>query len=312
MRLLAAILLGMLLFSQRALAHDLAHDLAQDLALSWSAPAGCPGLAELEAGLTTRQKRPVRLGPNAPLRIAATVTRDREGFRLDLATHTESGDSRRELYTQSCNELARATLLVASLLLSTPPGASAAGEKAAPSSQPSVTPMQLGPSWHVTVAGALDAGKLAVFAPGAAVKLGVDFDAVRIRVGALYLAPRSVAIDQAPDARVVLQLMAAEASLCYGWTRAPRLSSCAYAEVGSLRAQGRGFAQDEHTASLWLAGGLGVQLGVNMASWLELEGELSLGVPFQRAQLATRDLGLVYRVSAVYGQLQAGFCAHFL
>lgn len=301
MRLLAATLLGLLLISQRALAHD--------LALSWSAPAGCPGLAELQAGLTTRHKQPVQLGPDAPLRIDATVTRDRDGFRLVLVQRTESGESRRELYTQSCNELARATLLVASLLLSTPPGATAVEETAAPRPAPRATNVR--PSWHVTLAGVLDAGKLAVFAPGAAVKLGVDFDALRIRVGALYLAPRPVAIEQAPGARVVLQLMAAEAALCYGWTRAPRLSSCAYAELGSLRAQGRGFAQDEGTASLWIAGGLGMQLSVGLSSWLALEGELSLGVPFQRAQLATRDLGEVYRVSAVYGQLQAGLCAYF-
>jgi hypothetical protein len=302
MRLLAAILLCMLLISQRAL--------ADDLTLSWSAPAGCPGLAELQAGLTTRQKQPVQLGPNAPLRIDATVTRERDGFRLVLVEQTESGESRRELYTQSCNELARATLLVASLLLSTPPGAIAVDEAAAPSLEPRPT-TQVRPSWHATLAGVLDAGKLAVFAPGAAVKLGVDFDALRIRVGALYLAPKSVAIEQAPGARVILQLMAAEAALCYGWTRAPRLSSCAYAELGSLRAQGRGLAQDEDTASLWIAGGLGAQLSVGLASWLDLEGELSLGVPLQHAQFATRDLGVVYRVSAVYGQLQAGLCAYF-
>jgi len=301
MRLFAATLFGLLVFSQRALAND-----AHDLTLSWSAPEGCPGLAELQAGLSTRHKHPVQLGPDAPLQVDATVTRDREGFRLELVTHTETGDSRRELYTQSCNELARATLLVASLLLSTPSAAPAPAEQSPHMPAASRTRV----SWHATVAGVVDAGRLAVFAPGATVKFGVDLDAVRLRVGALYLAPRSVAIAQAPGAEVVLQLMAAETSLCYGWTRAPRVSSCAYAELGSLRAQGRGLAQDEKTASLWLAGGLGLQLSVGLAQWLDLEGELSLGVPWQRAQLATRDLGIVYRVSAVYGQLQVGFSAH--
>jgi hypothetical protein len=303
MRLLAATLLGMLLFSQ--------HALANELALSWNAPSGCPGLAELQAGLETRQKRPVQLGPDAPLEIAANVTRDRDGFRLELVTHTESGDSKRELYTQSCNELARATLLVASLLLSTPSAATPPrdGVEQRMAIEPAAAPTRV--SWHATLGGVLDAGKLAVFAPGATAKLGVDVDATRIRVAALYLAPRSVAIDQAPGARVVLQLMAAEASVCYGWTRAPRLSSCAYAELGSLRARGRGLAQDEGTSSLWLAGALGLQLSFKLSSWLELESELSLGAPLRRAQLATRDLGLVYRVSALYGQLQAGLCAYF-
>jgi hypothetical protein len=302
MRLLAATLLGMLLFVPPSGA------LANELTLSWNAPGGCPGLAELEAGLTTRQKRPVQLGPGAPLRIDATITHDREGYRLDLVTHTESGDARRELYTQSCNELARATLLVASLLLSTRPAAIAPRER---DLQPEPTERAWRASWHVTVAGALDAGKLAVFAPGASVKLGVDLDALRLRVGALYLPPRSVAIEQVSGARLVLQLMAAEATLCYGWTRAPRLSSCAYAELGSLRAQGRGLAQDENASSLWLAAGLGLQLSFSLSSWLELESELSLGAPFQRAQFATRDVGPVHRVSAVFAQLQTGLCAHF-
>jgi hypothetical protein len=301
MRLLAAIFLGALFYAPQAL--------ASELALSWQAPEGCPGLAELASGLATRQKRPVQLGADAPVRIDAKVTRDRAGFRLDLQTHTETGDSQRELYTQSCNELARATLLLASLLLSTPPPASEPDAPAVPSEAASTRSLQR--SWHVTLAGALDAGKLAVFAPGASVKLGVDLNALRLRVGALYLPPRAVAIEQAPGAHVVLQLMAAEASLCYAWTRAPRLASCAYAEAGSLRARGRGLAQDEHSSSLWLSAGFGAQLSVALAPWLELETELAVGVPFQRAQLATRDLGLVYRVAAVYGQLQAGLCAHF-
>jgi hypothetical protein len=302
MRLLAATFLGVLLYSQ--------HALASELALSWQAPAGCPGLAELQAGLATRQKRPVQLGADAPVRIDAKVTRDRAGFRLELQTHTESGDSRRELYTQSCNELARATLLLASLLLSMPPPpAAAVPAPALPEAAPGPERSNR-PSWHLTLAGALDAGKLAVFAPGAAAKLGVDLDALRLRAGAVYLVPRSVAIEQVPGAAVVLQLLAAEASACYGWTRAPRLASCAYAELGSLRARGRGLAQDEHSSSLWISAGLGAQLSVSLASWLELETELSLGVPFRRAQLATRDRGLVYRVSALYGQVQAGLCAH--
>jgi hypothetical protein len=293
----------MLLFSQRAL--------ASELTLSWNAPSGCPGLAELQAGLETRQKRPVQLGPNAPLRIAANVTRDRKGFRLELVTHTESGDSRRELFTQSCNELARATLLVASLLLSTPSAATPPRGSSEQHSQLALPAAATRVAWHAKLAGVLDAGKLAVFAPGVTAKVGVDLDAVRIRVAALYLAPRSVAIDQAPGARVVLQLMAAEGALCYGWTRAPRLASCAYAELGSLRAHGQGLAQDEDSSSLWLAGALGLQLGFELSPWLELEGELSLGAPLRRAQLATRDLGLVYRVPALYGQLQAGLCAYF-
>lgn len=299
MRLFAATLVGLLLFSERALANE--------LSLSWNAPSGCPRLHDLQAGLETRQKRPIKLGPGAPQTLDANVVRERDGFRLVLVTHTESGDARRELYTKSCNELARATLLVASLLLSTPP-VPASRDEPAQRARPSPSARV---SWHATLAGVLTVGRLAAFAPGVTAKLGLEIAALSVRLGALYLAPRAVTVEQAPGAQVVLQLMAAEASLCYGWTRTPRLASCAYAEIGALRAAGRGLAQDERSASLWLAGALGLQLNVPLAAWLELEAALSLGVPFQRTQLATRDLGLVYRVSALYGQLQAGLCVHF-
>lgn len=294
MRLLAATLIAVLFYSQ--------HARASELALSWQAPPGCPALAELQAGLDTRQGRRVQLGADAPVRIEATVTRDRAGFRLDLQTHTETGDSQRELYTQSCNELARATLLVAGLLLSTPlPAASPVA---------AVPAASIRRAWHVTLAGVLDAGKLAVFAPGAVAKLGLDLDALRLRLGASYLPPRRVAIEKVPGASVDLQLMAAEASLCYAFTRAPLLASCAYAELGSLRARGRNLGQDEGSSSLWFSAGLGAQLGVALTSWLDFETELTLGSPFRRAQVATRDLGPVYRFSAIYGQVQAGLCAY--
>jgi hypothetical protein len=297
MRLLAATLFAVLCFSQ--------HALASELALTWHAPSGCPGLAELQAGLETRQGRPVQLGADAPVRVDASVTRDRAGFRLDLRTHTESGDSRRELYTQSCNELARATLLVAALLLSTPPPAATV-----PAPGVSDAPSTIRTAWHVTLAGVLDAGKLVVFAPGAVAKLGLDLDALRLRLGALYLPPRGVAIDKVPGASVDLQLMAAEASLCYAVSRAPLLASCAYAELGSLRARGRNLGQDEVSSSLWFSAGLGAQLGFALTPWLDFEAELTVGSPFRRAQIATRDLGRVYQFSAVYGQLQAGLCAY--
>jgi hypothetical protein len=157
----------------------------------------------------------------------------------------------------------------------------------------------------------MDAGRLPRFGAGLAGRLGLDLGALRLEVGALYLPPRTTGIEQLPGAQVSLQLIAAEATLCYALTRAPRLAPCAYLEVGSLRTQGRGLAQDERAASVWLSGGLGAQLGVPLTSVLELQAQLALGLPLRRAQLATRDLGLAYRVSAVNAELQLGLRAYF-
>jgi hypothetical protein len=295
MRLLAATLWSLLLYSHPAL--------ASELTLSWRAPEGCPTLANLQAGLESRLHRPVQLGPGAPIQVEAAVARDRAGFQLDLRTHTEAGDSRRELYTQSCNELARATLLHASLLLSTL--AAPAAAEAAPA------PRVLATHMHLTAAAVVDAGRLPVLAAGAAARLGIDVDAFRLQAGALYLAPRSTALEPASGANASLQLTAATLAACYALTRAPRLLPCAFAELGSLRAAGRGLAQDERTQSLWLDAGLAAQLSFGVTSWLDFETELSAGIPLRRPQLATRDLGVVYRVPALFGQLQAGLTAYF-
>jgi hypothetical protein len=146
---------------------------------------------------------------------------------------------------------------------------------------------------------------------GAALGLGIDLAALQLRAGALYLLPRTTDVPQAPGASMSLQLTAAELGACYALTRAPRLSPCAYAEIGSLRAQGAGLAHDEHSASLWLLGGLSVQLRLHLGPRLDLDTEASLGIPVRRAQIATRDAGEVYRVPVATGQVRAGLSLHF-
>src|SRR5262249_27775024 len=110
MKILAATVLTALLFSTRAV-----H--ASDVDLSWQAPAGCPDRDSLRDGLTRRLGRPIRLGGDAPVQLSGGITAVGHGYALELRTRRGEVSDRRQLQARSCNELARASLLVLSLLL---------------------------------------------------------------------------------------------------------------------------------------------------------------------------------------------------
>jgi hypothetical protein len=279
---------------------------ASDLALQWQAPAGCPDSNELQASLRTRAGRPITFGPDAPTQLDAQVTRDGPGYRLQLSTHTESGDEQRLLEARSCNELSRATLLLGSLLLSTHPAPIA--DPSAASDAPSAGARGY---LHVTLAGALDFGRLPAPAPGISARIGVDIARLRLMLGGLYLPWQARAVASQPGANVSSQLTAAQLCVCYALVVSPWLGPCAYAEVGSLAARGHGLPQNERSTSLWLLGGLGLALSAPLTRWLDLSAEASLGAPALRAQLSVRDLGRVYQVSVLSAQLQVGMRLRF-
>ena len=307
MRWLAATLLSAgLLCSVEARAQT-----RSDLALHWQAPVGCPDASELTAGLRTRLGRAITLGPDASTRLDAQITRDGSAFRLQLNTRTESGTEQRVLEARSCNELARATLLVASLLLSTHPVPAA--EPAPMSHAASSHAVSAGARGylHLTLAGALDLGRLPALGPGLSARIGADIGRLRLQIGGLYLPAQARALMSQPGASVSSQLTAAQLAVCYALVVSPWLGPCAYAEVGALPAEGHGLPQNERKTSLWLLGGLGLALSVPLLSWLDLSAEASLGAPLLRAQVSVRELGRVYQVSVLAGQLQAGLRVRF-
>lgn len=276
---------------------------ASELALHWQAPLGCPDESELQAGLRTRLGREIALGPDAATQLDAQIAREGPGFRLELNTRTENGDEQRVLEARSCNELARATLLVASLLLST----HAAPVQHAHSEHGASVHGHL----HVAVSGVLDFGRLPASAPGVGVRFGVDVARLRLWLGGLYLPAQARALGAQPGASVSSQLTAAEIGVCYALIVSPWLGPCVYGELGSLRAEGHGLAQNERTTSLWLLGGLGLSLSVPLVRWLDVTTEANLGVPALRPQLSVRELGRVYQVSALAAQLQVGLRLRF-
>ena len=77
--------------------------------------------------------RPVRLSSRARVGMSGVVEPSGRGYKLELRTHVDDSSDRRELHARSCNELARASLLVLELLLVQGPALppTAAGNQAA-------------------------------------------------------------------------------------------------------------------------------------------------------------------------------------
>jgi hypothetical protein len=301
MRWLAATLLGAGLLCSAPRAQ------ASDLALAWSAPAGCPDVSELQASLRTRLDRPLRFGLDAPTALSAQIERAGAGFRLTLNTRTESGQEQRNLEARSCNELARATLLVAALLLSTHPLPPPESVSPAPAQRSAATRGPL----RLTLSGVLDLGRLPAPAPGFGARLGIDVGRLRFSAGGLYLPERARPVASQPGAEVAVQLTAAQLDVCYALIVSPALGACVTGEAGVLSAKGRGLREDQRASSFWLLGGLGMALWAPLTSWLDLAAELTLGLPATRAQLSVHDLGSIYRVPVLTGQLQVGLSARF-
>lgn len=77
--------------------------------LEWSAPADCPPREAVEASAAALLGRPLATGdPGTRVRARAVVTREAQGFRLDLELHSDAGRDRRSLRDRRCQVLADA------------------------------------------------------------------------------------------------------------------------------------------------------------------------------------------------------------
>jgi hypothetical protein len=77
--------------------------------LEWSAPADCPPREAVEDSAAALLGRPLASGePGTRVRARAVVTREAQGFRLDLELHSDAGRDRRSLRDRRCQVLADA------------------------------------------------------------------------------------------------------------------------------------------------------------------------------------------------------------
>jgi hypothetical protein len=293
---------------------------ASDLALEWTAPRGCPTQEALRDGLATRIGRDVTFSAEAPVELRATVVALGSGYALDLRTRSAAGSERRELRARSCNELARASILMAALLLMDEPrGAGGAQQPAGSAHSRSVrtrSPASTTTRWsafaRTWVRG--DLGSMPAVAVGPGLAVGLAIASTRLEIGGTYLPAQQMHATGRTASLGSLQLMAAHARVCQLLIRVPELGPCLRAEVGQLRAHGENLANSVTRSSPWVMAALGARLSLELWRGLFWESEVAAGMPLQRIRIAVRDLpdfDELHRTPAVVGRFETGLFLSF-
>lgn len=283
---------------------------ADDLAVRWSAPPNCPDRESLRSGLSQRLGRPVTFGPSAPLQLSATITPQAGGYALELETRSEHGAEERHLQARSCNELARASLVIAALLLGADTGPT---ETAAPSGA-LPNPMPTPRVWSFFVRAGLvgDLGTLTSISFGPSLGLGIAVHSTRFELAGLYLPPRELnAPGLSAPASASLRLAAASIGACQEFFAGPTLAPCLRFEAGQLLGQGEHLESTLTTRSAWLAVLLGARAGIRLFDVLYWSIEVAAGLPWIRPTFAIHGVGTVHEVPALIGRLETSLEARF-
>lgn len=294
-----------LLSSAASIASTPVSALASTVDLRWSAPTDCPTGASLREGLSKRLGREVTFSADAPVRVEAEVVARGAGYELDLRTRSASHSDQRRLQASSCNELARATLLIASVLLLAEP----AGEAPSAAHSPDMLPEPARPrSWFVSasVRAVGDVGSLAAASLGPAFGIGLGLSALRFELAAIILPSQRLDAPEPESGSATLQLTAASAGACWEFFDGPLLSPCLRVELGRLRGRGLELQSTQTADGLWLVTWIGARGGLPLLEWLLLRAELSLGLPLSRPAFAVEGLGTLHKVPAAVGRLELG------
>ncbi|HET6331597.1 MAG TPA: hypothetical protein VFG30_00195 [Polyangiales bacterium] len=284
---------------------------ASDLALEWTAPRGCPTQDALREGLNARLGREIAVSSEAPVELRGTVVALGSGYALDVRTRSTAGSERRELRARSCTELARASILMAALLLME--GTGSAPPDRANGNLRTRVPASSATRWGVFartwVRGDLGSMPAAALGPGLAIGLAIAD--TRLELGGTYLPAQQMHFAGSDENFGSVQLMAAHAGVCQVLIRTPELGPCLRAEVGQLRARGEHLANNATRTGAWFLGAVGARLSFELWRGLSWQSEIAAGLPFQRIRIAVRDLDAVHRTPAVVGRFETGLLLSF-
>jgi hypothetical protein len=288
---------------------------ASDIALEWTAPHSCPTRDALREGVAKRLGRDVTVSPDAPVELKAAIVSIGDGYQLDVRTRSAAGSERRELRARSCNELARASILMAALLLMNDPlrATRMDGSSSATRERVRTRPASAGTRWsafaRTWVRG--DLGSMPAAAIGPGIALGLAIANTRIELGGTYLPAQQMHAAKLAGSLGSVQLMAAHASVCQVLITAPEVGPCLRAEFGQLRAEGENLANVAPRTNAWFLAAIGARLSFELWRSLFWESELAAGMPLERIRIAVRGLDEVHRTPAVVGRFETGLLLRF-
>ena len=279
---------------------------ASDLTVEWDVPPRvCPDREELRSGLSRRLQREVSFGEDARLQLSGRVIAEGSGYSLALRTRSADAVEERSLRARTCNELAQASVLIASLMFARQLQPNRRADSGAARSTPGAVDL------YARAQLALDLGTLPGIGFGPSLMLGVQLGRLSLELGGFALLPRTA--QSAQQSETSLQLTAAAAAGCLTLlhSHAVTLAPCLHVEAGALHAEARQVRDPRPSTQLWLSLGLGVRARVELAQWLYWYSELGGALPWDRAQFVIGELGEVHRVPILVGRLTTGLGSRF-
>jgi hypothetical protein len=283
---------------------------AADLDVAWSAPANCPDRESMREGLARRLGRPVSFGPDAPLQLSATITAQQGGYALELQTRSPASSDERHLQARSCNELVRASLVIAALLLGEGPSPPEPAAISGTGAGPAQTPAAFG--WFARAGLVGDFGSLTGLSLGPSLGIGLALHSTRVELAGVYLPAKDLHAPGSSGSTVAtLRLAAASLGACQEFFRGPTLAPCVRVEAGQLHGQGQHLESTLTTNSTWLVFLLGARASMKLFAPLYGSIELAGGVPWNRPTFAIRGVGVVHEVPALIGRCELSLEARF-
>ena len=321
------------------------------LRLDWSAPGGCPNAVETLGRIEALLGSEIEALSLQPLAARGVVTEiDPKRFHLDLETFAGEQRFARSMQAPSCTELTDAGALVLALALDPTLAERRAALGIADSSvsafDPPPTPRPLPPPEPAPVpapqppappprdsapdaermkppserelrvpvrAGAvLDLGTVDGVALGARASAGLDFGALRVELGGIFLPARRSFASGSPDKGGDIELLAAGVAGCVVPLRSNLdFRGCLELEVGRLHGEGFGTAADTSGSVTWLGLGAAAGLGFSLYDPLRLVAVAGALASPQPVEFTLENIGLVHRVPALVGRLGLGLESQF-
>lgn len=293
--------------------------------LTWIAPAQCPTQENVTSELHSLLGGSSSGHPR--LEATATVKSGSGRWWLDLSTVMDGQRGHRHFEAPSCETLGEATALTLALMLNPQEGdeAESGTIEAEPAlAEPAPTePTPAEPTPDVTDQGSqqdgtqLDLG-LALFLglgsgqlPDPNVELGGSVT-VRARrssvwVSGVYGLPQSQRVNADESAGGRLSFLSIRGDICWdSWSGGLLLSPCAVGGMSQIAGRGTAIAQPADGNILWVDVGLGARAEMPLSQRWMLVAVARGGIPLARPRLFIDELGEVWRVPAVTGQVHAG------
>jgi hypothetical protein len=318
----------LLLALATALVASIEPTVAERLRLGWTAPPGCPTVADLRAAIDRNLAGEAIDGPWESIEVDGRIEPSGAGWELNVRVALPDGRLERALASDTCDELADAAGLVIAVALdplrdpSTPPAAALGPVASRPAVDREAAP-RLGPDddakprpaarWtrppidlRLGVLGEL--GSLGTPRVGGWFGIGVVGRRARLDLAGQYWAPRRLhPFDGAPSAGVALAQGGVSIRGCFIALRGTlSLATCVGAEAGAARGRGIGLARVHASWAPWAAVVLGPELSWISRRRVGLWVAADAMVHVVRPRWIVRDLGIGARTGPVGVRLVAG------